>query len=362
MSLGDVIVVRGSGRNSRARMRGLSLVELMIATTISLVILAAVGWVYQGTSQTYRSHDALARMQEGARYAFELMSKDLRMAGVTGCPYETSKNVLGSPTDWYKNLFKGPISAADKNGATGAFTEFSDSLSVVRADVSREYIVNTHDNAGGAFTLINTPDFPGGQLMVATDCNNASVFQATGVSADAKTVSYSVGGLNATADLGTTYAKVNGARLYRMSAVMYHVAPNSAGVPALFRATPTGAAGALVEEELVEGVEDLQFSFTVDSTAAQDGEADYYTKENADTPYVTPSYLNNTASDSATLGGTAELRWGRVTSVRMSLLMRTVEDRMVPTKQKYTYNGVNTTATDLRIRKVFTHVIKLRNR
>jgi type IV pilus assembly protein PilW len=77
---------------------------------------------------------------------------------------------------------------------------------------------------------------------------------------------------------------------------------------------------------------------------------------------VTAAYLNNTANESATLGGTADLRWGRVASVRLSLLMRTVEDRMVPTKQKYTYNGAATTATDLRIRKVFTHVIKLRNR
>jgi len=358
-----ICVGRRRLRKGRARMRGLSLVELMVATTISLVILAAVGWVYQGTSQTYRSHDALARMQEGARYAFELMSKDLRMAGVTGCPYQTGTNVLASPTDWYKNLLKQPIAAADKNGTAGAFTEFSDSLSVVRADVSREYMVNVHNNAGGTVTVLNTPDFPAGQLMVATDCNNVSVFQANGVSPDTKTVSYSAAtDLNLTADLGTTYSKTNGARLYRMSAVMYHVAPNSAGVPSLFRATPTGAAGALVEEELVEGVEDLQVSFTVDTNATPDGEADYYTKESADTPYVTPGYLNTTASDSATLGGTAELRWSRVTSVRMSLLMRTVEDRMVPTKQKYKYNGATNTAPDLRMRKVFTHVIKLRNR
>jgi type IV pilus assembly protein PilW len=343
-------------------MRGLSLIELMVATTISLVILAAVGWVYQGTSQTYRSHDSLARMQEGARYAFELMSKDLRMAGVAGCPYQTNKNVLATPTDWYKNLFNQPIAATDKTGTTGAFTEFSDSLSVVRADVSREYIVNTHDKAGGSFTLVNKPDFSAGQLMVATDCNHASVFQANVVSPDLKTVNYSVTGLNGEKDLGTTYDKLNGARLYRMSAAMYHVAPNGAGVPSLFRATPTGTGGALVEEELVEGVEDLQVSFTVDTSATQDGEADYFTKDDGTTPYVSAAYLNNTGAESATLGATTDLRWGRVTSVRMSLLMRTVEDRMAPIKQKYTFNGAATTATDLRIRKVFTHVVKLRNR
>jgi type IV pilus assembly protein PilW len=362
MSAATVFASRSRARYRRRGMHGLSLVELMVATTISLVILAAVGWVYQGTSQTYRSHDALARMQEGARYAFELMSKDLRMAGVTGCPYQTSTNALKTPTDWYKNLLDQPISATDKNGTSGDYAEFSDTLSVVRADVSREYIVNTHDSGAGTFTLVNKPDFSDGQLVVATDCNNVSVFQANGVSPDTKTVTYSATGLNNTAALGTTYAKANGARLYRMSAVMYHVAPNGAGVPSLFRATPTGVGGALVEEELVEGVEDLQVSFTVDTSATLDGEADYYTKETADTPYVTATWLNTTTSDAATLGGTADLRWARVASVRMSLLMRTVEDRMVPVKQKYTFNGASTTAPDLRMRKVFTHVVKLRNR
>ena len=96
MSVNTLLGIRGKSGHSRARMRGLSLIELMIATTISLVILAAVGWVYQGTSQTYRSHDALARMQEGARYAFELMSKDLRMAGVAGCPYPSVRPVAAS--------------------------------------------------------------------------------------------------------------------------------------------------------------------------------------------------------------------------------------------------------------------------
>jgi hypothetical protein len=42
--------------------------------------------------------------------------------------------------------------------------------------------------------------------------------------------------------------------------------------------------------------------------------------------------------------------------------MRTVEDRIASSAQQYTYGGRTNTAEDLRVRKIFTHVVKLRNR
>jgi type IV pilus assembly protein PilW len=52
----------------------------------------------------------------------------------------------------------------------------------------------------------------------------------------------------------------------------------------------------------------------------------------------------------------------RVVSVRISLLMRTVEDNVLPESQTYAYNGGSTTPADRRLRKVFTHVVAMRNR
>src|SRR5262245_33194165 len=126
----------------RSRMTGLTLVELMIAMTLGLISVAAVGWVYLGTMQTYRTHDAMSRLQEGARHAFELIGKDLRMTGVTGCSYSTTMNVLNTSTNQYRNLFLQPIISSAKNGAGD--TTYSDALTVLRADVSREYIVSAH--------------------------------------------------------------------------------------------------------------------------------------------------------------------------------------------------------------------------
>ena len=83
-----------SPRIQPVRMKGVTLIELMISMTIGLATIAAVGWVYLGTMQTYRTHDALSRLQEGARHTFELIGKDLRMTGVSGCSFSTSMNVV----------------------------------------------------------------------------------------------------------------------------------------------------------------------------------------------------------------------------------------------------------------------------
>jgi type IV pilus assembly protein PilW len=343
----------------RSRMRGLSLVELMIAMTISLIVLAAVGWIYQGTMKTYRTQDALARMQEGARYAFEVMGKDLRMAGATGCSFQKSVNVVTDYDDADKNLnlFELPISSVDKDShAAGTVIEHSDALRVVHADVSREYQVQLHNSGAHTFTVdpADTVDFAADTFLVATDCDHAAVFAATAVAGNA--VSHGQGDLNSTGELGETgaYTFLPGARLYRLSASTYYVKLNDAGVSSLYRLTPYGT------EELVEGVDDLQVSFAVDRSSPSDGNADFYAPDPAhdSVPYLTGTWING----DAVLGANEQARWTHVVSVRISLLMSSAEDHVLPAPQSVTYDGAALAPGDTRLRKVFTHVVKLRNR
>lgn len=323
----------------RATMKGVTLIELMISMTLGLVTLGAIGWIYLGTSQAYRTQDAVARLQEGARYAFEVISNDLRMAGALGCSHTTSVNVIPSyQTTWYANVIELPLFAAEQNGS--GVTTLSDALRILHADVSREYIVTGHDGTG-TFTLA-AHDIAPNALLVATDCDHVAVFQAS--SASTPTVGHAV-------NLGTagnvkTYTP--GSRIYRLSASTYYVANNPAGVPSLYRAGPTGA------EELVEGVQDLQVTFGLDTDA--DGQVN---ATDPDAPYLTSAQVATATVTGAT---TLEERWAHVVSVRISLLMQTAENNVVPEAQTYTYNGSAVTATDRRLHKVFTHVVKMRNR
>lgn len=65
--------------------RGFSLVELMIAITIGFVIVGAIGYLFIGSRQSFRTTDAISRIQENARYALQTFVHDARMAGNPGC-------------------------------------------------------------------------------------------------------------------------------------------------------------------------------------------------------------------------------------------------------------------------------------
>ncbi len=66
------------------RQLGLSLVEVLVALVISLFLLAGIVQVYTGNKQTFAFTNALAEIQENARFAMEFMAQDLRLAGEWG--------------------------------------------------------------------------------------------------------------------------------------------------------------------------------------------------------------------------------------------------------------------------------------
>ena len=69
----------------KSKSQGFTLVELMIAITIGLIILAVLSQVFVSSKQTYRVQEALSRLQENGRYAVDFMGRDIRKAGYAGC-------------------------------------------------------------------------------------------------------------------------------------------------------------------------------------------------------------------------------------------------------------------------------------
>lgn len=66
---------------ARRRQRGLTLVELMVSMAIGLILTVAIAQIFLGTRFTYATQDENARMQETARFALQLVERELRMAG-----------------------------------------------------------------------------------------------------------------------------------------------------------------------------------------------------------------------------------------------------------------------------------------
>ncbi|WP_077730987.1 PilW family protein [Methylocaldum sp. 14B] len=348
--------------------RGVTLIELMISLTIGLLLTAVLGYAFLGSRQAFRTTDTLSRMQESARYAFERISSDIRMAGFTGCSFSTMANVLNNPNDWYKNLFGQPLIGYEEgvsifpNDSDGNALPVlrGDAVTVLRVDNSREYIVDDHNPPSAQLQLTANHDIKQGEILVITDCQHAAVFQMTNVNNNTiATVNHNNGNAidpgNCTKGLGnpvpnpctangTPYTFARGSRILRLSAVTYYIGTNDVGEPALFRQRliasgliASGGNAATTAEEMVEGVQDMQIQYGENTDGAP----------GVDT-YVTADGVTN---------------WTNVLSIRISLLMVSLSDESITTApQAYTYNGATITPTDRLLRKAFTTTISVRNR
>ena len=356
----------GNSRPVR-RQPGFSLVELMVALAIGLTLMLVISYAYLGSKQTFRVQDALSRMQENARFVFETMGFDIRLAGFGGCPAQTEVNVLSNATDWDKDLLNFPLVGYEggvstfPTGVAGNILR-GDALTVLRAS-EVESIVTT--DVSPTMTLTAAHDIQQHEIVVATDCTHQAIFQMTGPANTANTATTinRNGGLNPTppnlGSGGVAYTFAAGSRIMRMSGVNYFIRTNaSSGEPALVRFRRTGSTGTTVPApssadwakfELAEGIQDMQITYGVDTSATADGVVDTYLR----------------ADQVAGIGPGATLaeKWQRVLSVRISLLMvSTGSDGFTEGPQAYTFNGTTTTPTDRRLRKVFNTTIAVRNR
>ena len=62
--------------------RGFTLIELMVALTVSLILLLGLTAVFVGNSRSFSENERSSRRIENGRYALALMSDGIRHAGV----------------------------------------------------------------------------------------------------------------------------------------------------------------------------------------------------------------------------------------------------------------------------------------
>jgi type IV pilus assembly protein PilW len=63
------------------REKGFTLVELMVAATLSLVLLTGVLQIFLASKTSYNLQNGLGRLQENARFALDILSQNIGMAG-----------------------------------------------------------------------------------------------------------------------------------------------------------------------------------------------------------------------------------------------------------------------------------------
>ena len=118
--------------------------------------------------------------------------------------------------------------------------------------------------------------------------------------------------------------------MIELQTVTYSIANGASGEPSLFR-TEFGTA-----LELVEGIEEMQILYGVDSDNYQ---------------FANQYLSSNNVAD-----------FEDVVSIRVMLLVRSIDDFVAEAPQTYSFNGAQTTPADRRLRQVFTATVALRNR
>jgi type IV pilus assembly protein PilW len=352
--------------------QGFTLVEIMVAMLLGLFLLGGGLQVVTHSKATYRTQEALSRMQEDAHFAMDFLARDIRMAGFMGCGSQTViKNTLNTPASFLYR-FENAIEGFEATSAT-AWTPAKDAsitspvvgdsdIIAIRMVDEQGFKVTAHATPTGDLTLAPAPiapadlapDIPANTanfkaagfltgaavnncaIAVVTDCTNTAVFQ---VSAIAGTVLSHSAGIcatpgNASNDLGKTY--VNG-QVYPINTIRYYIKLNPGNQPALYIKKGVKA------EEMIEGIEQMQILYGADTDVNPDG---------------TPN-PDGTANFYVTADKIAD--WRTVVSVRISLLVVSLDDNLTDKPVSYTYNGLLKTPNDRRLRKVFTSTIALRN-
>lgn len=326
---------------------GLSIVELMVAITISLILLSGVVQIFLSSKTSYRLLEATSRVQENGRFAIDYLTRDVRMAGYRGCYNGSTADIevgINNPTSYNWDFATG-IQGNEWTGATwapalnalvsGSVVNGTDVL-VVRGVSTDGIDLTSASNATQVF-VDDAGTVTNGDIMIVSNCSRAAVFQVSNHStaAGVTTITHGTGGGltpgNASASLANTYGV--DAQAARLVTNVYYVGTGASGSPALFRRT-TIPGGTMQAQELVDDVENMQVLYGEDVDS--DGVANRYVS------------ANNVAN------------MGNVVSVRISLLLRS-QDNISSTVQSYTYNGTDTEANDRRVRRVYNTTIKIRN-
>ena len=304
----------------------------MVALVLSVVLIAGVLQVYMGTSRNYRALESAAMMMESGRTALELLSRELRLANYWKCIGWEAESLSNDLPSNQRGLF-------GTNGANGAPDALRTMHAVDESAVDVMAIVTLTDVdtvtipptvTHNPITVSDGSGFAANDVIIINDCAKGDVFEITGVNAD--TLSHTC---EACAETFGADAHV-----LRVADTQFFIANNDRGEPSLQRIVDGGAA-----EELLEGVESMQLFFGEDTDG--DGFANRY---------VTADVIDAPCAD-----GTNPGCWNRVTSTRISLLLRTLEEDVTLGPQTYNFNGATVTATDGRLRRVFTTVVAMRN-
>ncbi len=266
--------------------RGLSLVELMVALSIGVFLLAGAVAVFGKTRDLYRTNDATARLQETARYAMGTIEADLRMANYWGLMSNPDAVDNGPKLDPLNPPALQPYTLpAELNPYSGAISQCG-AMWAVKLPL---YVEANNDAYGYACAAFGTA-VPGSDQLTIRRASTQEIDPVAGLPASAGQIKLQTSRVRGTLFAGGATPPDFSPPTSESRALIangYYVDQDSDernGTPSLRRKQLDVQAGATVmgDLQIVPGVEDLQVEFGADFN--DDQNADYFVQPNAAIP------------------------------------------------------------------------------
>jgi type IV pilus assembly protein PilW len=260
--------------------RGVGLIELMVAMLIGLFLILGAVTVFNQSRNTYRASEGVARLQETARLAMDVIESDIRMANYWGmnnradyiinragpsqpppaefnAQQQTNVSLCGTAaSNWVINLDEylgGSNNSYGLQCAASNYQAGSDVVFIRRANEARPAVLDPNRVYLQTSRIQGTLFVPNAACTLPTDptCIPAAYLPPASESRELEARAYYV------SSQSTLRNDVPSLRRKRFASV-------NAAVPA----------NAILDEEIVSGVEDLQIRIGVDTNG--DSNIDQY--------------------------------------------------------------------------------------
>jgi type IV pilus assembly protein PilW len=311
-------------------------------------------------------NEQLSRVQENGRFVTGYLGREIKGAGYLGCLQDVDafESTLNNATNFvynYRQAIYGLEATGtdiwkDENGVVDPTTtgtngmDLGSSLSgsdilvlrTVNSDVESAITVamplvsadlTVTAGLGGTFAT------GGGDILLISDCQGASLFQTTSYTNSNGNMVHNTGGSITPGNVTQSFMRLytQGSQIFFPRTITFYVRNNNDGIPSLYRKI-----GLQPAEELVEGVENLQIRYGEDTSTPRNRAADIY---------VTANNVTD---------------WANIVSVRIGLLLRSpgnLHGGEIDTRT-YDVNGTDIDAPgdDRRLRMVMGKTSGIRNR
>ncbi|MFM6990533.1 MAG: PilW family protein [Rhodoferax sp.] len=299
----------GHRGTSRRVQYGVSIVEVMIALTLGLVAVGAAAAIYLANRKSFATAESIARMEENARFAVDLLSRDIREAGNSICGGALISTNVVTPTNtwalWDRGLVGDVLTSGSPSAGftiaapTGATRQLANtsSLLIWSASAAGTPIqITGHNRTTRTFTTSGDSGFQPNDVVVACDGSQVLTVEVE-TDPSGNDLTY--------VDNAASSPQINpGGYLTPLTAHIWYVGKSATqpGAYSLRRLSidKTGAWGGN-NDEMVTGVTDLQISYLLADTFGAPSASSY--------------------QNAAAVG----TQWPLVSAVRLTLTLATVD-------------------------------------